>query len=129
MILTAKGMTRMNNYIVISRNIHDFVINLISFYGYKKYSQLSYSDKQELTGLIIKENIEKDPCGSVEFITESDEIHNIVKNLCSALLVGKRCSVDNLSTSIMNNAISHYDDKMKSIFNFILMELDAEKAA
>jgi len=124
----AKGMTSMNDYSIVSRNIQDFVINLITVYNRQRYSQLSYSDKEEFAGLIIKENIESDPCGSVEFITESNEIYNIVENLYKALLGGTKERI-NLSENIMNNTVSVYEDKMKSIFNHVLREFNAEMAA
>jgi hypothetical protein len=108
----------MMNHIYLTRKVKSFVNDLISYQqGKPSYHKVAYSDKEELTALLI-EAAGKD--GEREFLTESDHLDQVIGAFRKYMLGLE--SDQYFLEAMKGNAVAYFEDTMQEIFNHMLDE-------
>lgn len=108
----AKGIARMKsiNPIFLTKEVNDFVYDLISDYSYRKYSDLSFSDKTQLAGILMKISADG------ECIVESKNYTKLMGKISKCLIAGTPQAKISLYDNVAETAIDYYNDTMREIF-------------
>lgn len=108
------------NPIFLNKEIKNFVYDLISDYSYRKYTELSFSDKTQLSGLLMKAS------GDGECIVESSNYCDLMRNISSSLINDNAQSKQYIYNEIAETAVDYYDEIMSGIFAHVYSEMREE---
>lgn len=115
---TVKGMINMTyiNPCYLNKNIKNFLTDLIIDYKYEDYSELSYSDKCNFTGLLIDAS-GKD--AEHEFLLESNNLDQVINTFKKALCNGND---DKFLEAMKENAVNYFENTMREIFQYVVQD-------
>lgn len=117
---TRNSYAWMINPVYKTKDVVNYIQDLWSNYGIKKYSHVNNEHKRELAGLLML--CVKDTEDEGNAIFECEDLSYVIKMIRSSL-VSKVFDENRLVESIKDNVVSYYDNLMEAMFNQYIEEL------
>ncbi len=109
-----------------SRHITAFVDDLIGTYGYKSFDQLSNDDRAEFAAIL---NSATPKIDEMCCLTDSPNADKLMHSFRNALHMGTPQAITRFFEEARDTAIDYYHNHMEVIFDEVMADRKAERAA